>query len=412
MAAQQEKRKRPQTSGREPGSAVRQQPAEKRSEQAAGQARRAATGKMDRRLWLLLFLTLLALVLFLILVFTIPSGHTANAPAHNYDPLSRRDLSAAVASRITPFGRDLLLAQADRVCLQSYEGEDLYIYDGSMTQPQALAFAQGAVVGDRQGHDLLLLSQDGLLFKASLDGSFAGADLSPNAKYLTVIDEVPDQKARIHLLQTDGNKLLTLGFAASGYPLQVRFLPNSRAFDVLILDASSSRLKTLVKRYDISGSLLAQKVIEDYNELFYGLLHDAQGNPVVYSAKTVLKFAFDQEQPLMQASFSQILGVFPIDEQLLIYANTATGGSYSIFSLDKDGSLQEALPNAGHAEHFVQAGSLLLYSEGNTLRSCDLRSHRQGQALSTDGGILRFCLTGDQHISVLTDLGARLYDLP
>ena len=176
--------------------------------------------------------------------------------------MQSRDLEAVQAESAYPLGEHLLFLSKDQLLLEDMQGTQIYACPMRLNRPAVVNVGGLLLCGDREGTQLMLMGLNGPLFETELDGALAGAAAN-GRDALAVIDEVPEGNARVHLMNLQGKRLFTLSFDRSGSPLQLSFSPDGKSLDVLILNTSGSRMKSILRRYNVAdGAQTAERAIE------------------------------------------------------------------------------------------------------------------------------------------------------
>lgn len=368
--------------------------------------------------WIVLWvLTFIVLVLIAVLIFRIPKKTIEPAGDAASDQavlgfLSKKDMSSAQARHCYPIQDELLYISLEQLVLEDYHGSQVYAMPVEFKRPAVYTKANMILCGDRDSARLVLINKDGLVFDTNLDGSFAGADFNGKNRW-AVIDEVPETHPRVHLLDEHGQRIFTLSFDKSGSPLRVSFTPDGHYLDVLILNSSGSRLKTLIKRYSLeSGSQTSQKAVESYEDLFAGLLHDRDGLPVIYSSTHLLRYDFAASQSLNELEFATIRGAFSHPGGISIVAGQEQDGSLSVYELKSSGEVAIGASNIGSVDRVMRFGDRIIWWSGNHMGSYHLNSSKPGDSGTLDGEILAVDNIGGGKLNVVTERGARIVQIP
>lgn len=356
-------------------------------------------------------LTLISLFLLILVLVIIPRGqveHAIRGP-EAFQAHQSRDLEANLARRTYPLADKLVFVSREELVCEDYQGRQIFAHALNMTRPSVQLMDNCLIVGDREGGQVVVVNPNGLVFEVHLDSSFVRASLSKKG-YWAFLDEQADDKALVHLVSPEGKKILTLSFAKSGNALNLQFSPDGNYLDVLILNTASSNMKTLVRRYDLEGGLVAQKVVEAYNALFYGLEHDQDGLPIIYSANHVVKLDFDQEENVLDAELSSILAVFPQGPDLVILGNAQPDAFNGLYKFSASNGLEELADQIGRAAHIHMSPdhTKIVYAADNLLYTIDLASMSLGQAQAMDGEILAYNFYAGKEANVVTSHSAHM----
>lgn len=370
---------------------------------------------LDRRWLLILALAVLALILFIWLIFIQPkpiaSPEEGKAIEKLLNPVQKMDFDSLIADRCYPLGDRLLLLRPETVVLQELHGQEIASLPLDLAQPVGLNVDGYVLCGDRKSERIDVFNHEGIVFESSLDGSLAGGDYNRKGIW-AVIDDVGEKPAKVHLLDSVGERVFTLSFDQSGSPLKLSFTPDGNALDILILNSSGSQLKTYVKRFDLAGEQLAQRVLEGYPVLFTDILHDRSGNPVVYSGSTVIHFAFENSDFFHAYEFARVEAVIPHAGNLLAVGSEIQDGKLSIYELNQDGNRREMASGLRDAERFLKRGNQLFISASSTLYRYRIGGEEFETLGALDGQILTMSQVNGRQVNILTHRGARIIDLP
>lgn len=371
---------------------------------------------LDRRhLTFLGILILLVLALFVTFILLLPRNQAKQALRASTELIAKekRDLDAHVLAHAQPLGENILTYLGGELRLESYTGQQIFVQQMQIQSPVSWIEEGQAIVADRNGHNMLFVRDQAVAYEHQLDGSFAGASLSASGQAL-IIDELPNDKAKVHLIDHDGQRILSLGFDKTGYPITVAFTRDGKAFDVLILNSSGSTLKTVVRRYDLSGSLLGQRTLESENGLFFGLQHDNRDLLIIYSPSQLVKLNFDEESPVYSLDFASILGAECVASKLYLLANTQSDAYYSLYQVDGEGEVSNLSNNVGRAKliRYSTNTNKLYFVVNNVLFSQKLDDQASLRSASLDAEILNYQVLPNGQINILTSAGARMIRTP
>ena len=326
-------------------------------------------------------------------------------------PLQSRDLEAVQAESAYPLGEHLLFLSKDQLLLEDMQGTQVYACPMHLNRPAVVNVGGLLLCGDREGTQLMLMGLNGPLFETELDGALAGAAAN-GRDALAVIDEVPEGNARVHLMNLQGKRVFTLSFDRSGSPLQLSFSPDGKSLDVLILNTSGSRMKSILRRYNVAdGAQTAERAIEAYDEFFYGLSHDLRGNPCIYSSTHLLSYDYASAEPPREMEFANLRMVFAPHGKLTVLAGQELGGGLSLFSFNDALEAEEKISALPSSTEFFQAGNILCLTYGSHLLIYDGDSQRKTGDLLLDGDIIRVLPLGDK-LHVVTNRGSRILRRP
>ena len=112
---------------------------------------------------------------------------------------------------------------------------------------------------------------------------------------MAIVEENSDQPGFVHIIKLQtGEKMLMIQFVESGYPLAVSFSNNLDYFDVLLTNIKGSMIQPIIKRYDLSGNPIGQKLPDDHPFLYGKITHDPN-NSIVLSHIEYLVLNLEQK---------------------------------------------------------------------------------------------------------------------
>lgn len=313
-----------------------------------------------------------------------------------------------------PFGRNLLSVRPEQVAMYDLNKTQLFSAPTTLLRP--IVFSRGSAIfcGDRASGQLTVLKPSGIQFQNQLDGVLAGADYTANegGRY-AILDEVAQKNTKIHLMNESGIRLFTLTFEQSGNPVQTRLTPDGKNLDVLILNTRGDRIKTILRRFDLSGGQVAQKVVEGYDDLFFGLTHSASGTPYIYSQTTVLALDFSSEPCQLIGHFSEVVEVSPQGKSVFIMGQGDDDSGLMVYQMTPQGELRKKLEqDVAWPEAWCVTGDRFVFSSGT-----QLRQYRFGDDRVTDLGrlsepVTRLTSAGDRMVAALMPGQAAWVSLP
>lgn len=370
----------------------------------------AARITKDKRWMTILILGLIALILISILLFG-PKLKEEDKDNRGLQAIQSFDLQGSVPGNTYTLGENFLILRPEQVTLQDYRGQQLSSIPLDFQLAVAIRDQDRVLCGDRQSTRVIQFDRNGALSETQLEGGLAGASFNGSSIW-AVIDEIPDKHPIVHLLNEDGSRIATLTFDLSGSPIRVAFTPDGKMLDVLILDSKGSRLKTVMKRFDLQGNQVAQRILEGYDGLFWNITHDSQGNPVVHSTSTVIRFHYDDEESLKNYDFAFIAAVYPHGEELTILAGGQQDSALTAYELMKDGTLENSESSFQSIDFSVQSGDSLLIASGANLYRY-LQNQRKTDVLGMlDGKIMDMEALSGNRLAVVTNRAASILQLP
>lgn len=321
-------------------------------------------------------------------------------------------LSPDEALRRVPYGENTLRLGHEELVLESLDGKALLRVPCRLTEPIAKVQDGYCVVADRQGPHFYLLKDDKLVYEAQLDARVAGICLDAQAG-LALIDELAQGKPAIQFYRlNDPKRIFSLRFEQSGYPMAMAFTLDHHFLDVLLLHTDGAHLKSIFKRFDLEGAQVAQRIPDRYREMFAGLTHDAQGHPVIWSARHVLVLDENADKVFYEGEFGEVLDVLRTDSVLNIMASEVQGGAFSLKQLNSAYKLSAGIPLKRPDLVPLELGSYVLLPSGQTLQVFDSRNNKMVEELDAGRRILRMAAYDSGHVLLVTEQGLKLVAIP
>lgn len=380
------------------------------SRQPREQKAKTRSNSLDKKWMIVLTLAVIALVLLLVVLFG-PGNSENEEGQHGLGVIQTFAFDHNTAARYYPVGEKLLLLRPEQVTLQDYRGQQYASIPLDYQQAVAIVDRERALCGDRLGTRVIQFDSNGALFEAQLDGGLAGAAYNGSSTW-AVIDEIPDKHPIVHLLKEDGNRIATLTFDLSGSPVKVGFTPDGKLLDIVILDSKGSRIKTILKRFDLQGNQVAQRVLEGYDSLFYNLTHDSSGNPVVNSSATVVRFRYDQEDSVQSADFAFVSAVYAHGDALTILAGNQQDSALSAYEMKEDGTLETTETYFPSIDLSLRSGDTVILAGGASLYRYNQNSRKSELLGTLDGKVSEMLGLGGNKLAVVTNRAASIIQLP
>lgn len=298
---------------------------------------------------LLLFLAAIALIVFIVLLVRLPSGDSGRAyqdEASATRLMKRRTFTFDETRDMALVGNRLAKLRTDQFFMYSVEGEEVAQENINYDELGWTKKGRDLLIGDRGtvGQTIYYFNENGLLWQNTLEGSFAKADIGQNV--VAVIDEVNAGFPVVHLMNRDSGQLrYRLSFAESGHAVDLGLTPSESALDVLLLNTRTSRSKVILKRYDLEGGQMAQRIPEGLDEFFYGLEH--QGSQlVIYAPTRIVSLDYQGDEFYYDLNFAEVKWVEARNKTCLAMVREEEGGNWKLLKIAQNGATQTLLDTA------------------------------------------------------------------
>lgn len=229
---------------------------------------------------------------------------------------------------------------------------------------------------------------------------------------MAVIEENPDQPGFVHIVNMQtGEKMLVLQFFESGYPLAVCFSNNLDYFDILLTNIKGSMIQPIIKRYDLNGNQIAQKLPDDYPFLYGKIDHDSNDNIVITSTSNILVLNLEQEKPIADYAPGKIYEI-AAGTKITAFASTHIEGSLQIIEWDPEKQVfnEKDIEIGTSIDNFTYTSDYITFNDGNKVKVFD----RKNGALVLDqvvtADIVRIGINSNQ-IVLVTDQGVKVLNL-
>ena len=320
------------------------------------------------------------------------------------------DCEPIEAQRLFPFHNGLYKLTGSRIARLDNQGDELFAVDVDFTAPFSVQSDQLFFAADRDGHSFVMLDQNGERYRGSVEGRISGASINQQG-YLAIIQDQTNSTGVVTIFAPGtGEKLFDCFFPESGYVLSVDFSPGGDVFDVSLLNTASSTAAPIIKRYDLSGRALAQR-LPDLNELFPLILHDDDEHFVLAGASQIVALTYDTDEIRWQQSFYQIQSVISGDQAIYTVAAAEIDGPYSLYRIDSNGNTDE-LAYIGEASVQVRRiSSLVAVAGGNRVLVIDGRTGILIFEQQMTAEVIRLGFVDERALLVVTRTGVRRLEL-
>ncbi|MGB4609164.1 MAG: DUF5711 family protein [Saccharofermentanales bacterium] len=367
----------------------------------------------------LIIIGLLVLVFFgllFILIYKLPDSpelpeDESLKPIESANIETVLEFSAHDANRYFPFANQLVYLSQDQLILKNYAGKDIYQEQVDLERPVGVSNANYFIAGDRNSGQIIVLDSHGKKFSLHLDGRFAGAYFG-GEQYLAIIEENSDQPGFVHIVDLEtGEKMLMIQFFESGYPLAVSFSNNLDFFDVLLTNMKGSMIQPVIKRYDLNGNQIGQKLPDDYPYLYGKIDHDPNNNIVLTSTSNILVLNLEQEKPIASYAPGKVYEI-AAGTKLMAFASTHVEGSLQIAEWDLTKLIfnEKELEIGTSIDNFTYSADYISFNDGNKVKVFERNSGNLilDQVVTAD--IIRIGINANQ-IILITDQGVKILSL-
>ncbi|HHT24312.1 MAG TPA: hypothetical protein GXZ76_02180 [Clostridiaceae bacterium] len=367
----------------------------------------------------LIIIGLLILVFFgllIVLIFKLPDSpelpeDDSLQPIESANVETVLEFSSHDANRYYPFGHLLIYLSQDQITMKNYAGKDIYQEQIDFARPVGVYNANYFVAGDRNSGQIIVLDNHSKKFSLHLDGCFAGAYFGGD-DYLAIIEENPDQPGFVHIINMQtGEKMLMIQFFESGYPLAVSFSDNLDFFDVLLTNIKGSMIQPIIKRYDLNGNQIGQKLPDDHPFLYGKIDHDSNNNIVITCTSNILVLNFEQEKPIAGYTPGKVYEI-AAGKKLTALASTHIEGSLQIVEWDPEKQVfnEKELEIGTSIDNFTYSADYITFNDGNKVKVFDRKSGILILDQVVPSDIVRIGINSNQ-IILITDQGVKILNL-
>ena len=379
--------------------------------------RKNKTDKNQRKgLIVIGLLVLVFFVLLVILIYKLPESPEVSEDDQlpQIDTANIRDVFSFEpheASRYHSFNDKLVYFSQDQLAIKNYSGEIIYQEQIEFDRPIAVQSDLFFIAGDRNSSQLIVLDDRTKKFTLYLDGVFAGAYFGAD-QYLAVIDENPEKPGYVHIVDlSNGEKILTLQFVESGYPLAISFSNNLDFFDVLLINTKGSTLQPIIKRYDLEGNQLGQKMPGEHPFLYGKIFHDQSNNIVLGSTSNLLVLDLEQEEPIAEYSSGRVFEIIS-NSKLTAFTSMHLDGNLKIVSWDESNKrfTELEIDTIKSLDGFISGNNLIAFYANNSLRVYDQNKNTIVLDQMINADIVRIGFN-DNQLVLITKQGVKILDL-
>lgn len=346
------------------------------------------------------------LVLLLVLIYKMPDNPEVleedNLLIETAELTNLMTFSASEAKRYYPFSDQLIYFTQEKIEIQNYGGEILYDEFLDFERPVAVYNDNYFLAGDRASNKILILNHQTKQFSLQLDGVFAGAYFGGD-DYLAVIEENFEQPGFVHIVDLgSGDKILTIQFLESGYPLAVAFSNSLDYFDVLLINTKGSTLQPVIKRYDLEGKQIAQTMLNDYPFLYGKIFHDNNDNIIVASPTNILVLNMEKEQPILEYNAGKIYDIFSAANITAFASNRAEGDMFVLdWNSEQLSFTENKVTLLNQIQQHAYKNSFIAISNNNQVQVYDQNSGELVLDQILDSNIIRLGITGNTLILIM-----------
>ncbi|HHU53015.1 MAG TPA: hypothetical protein GXZ43_02900 [Clostridiaceae bacterium] len=367
----------------------------------------------------LIIICLLVLVFFgllIILIYKLPDSPELPEdeelkPIDSANIETVLEFSAHDANRYFPFANQLVYLSQDQIILKNHAGKDIYQEQIDFERPVGVFNANYFVAGDRNSGKIIVLDNHSKKFSLHLDGRFAGAYFGGD-EFLAIVEENSDQPGFVHIIKLQtGEKMLMIQFVESGYPLAVSFSNNLDYFDVLLTNIKGSMIQPIIKRYDLSGNPIGQKLPDDHPFLYGKITHDPNNNIVLSSTSNILVLNLEQEKPLASYSPGKVYEIAS-GTKLTAFASTHIEGNLQIVEWDpaKQVFNEKEIEIGTLIDNFTYSADYIAFNDNNKVKVIDCNNGNLILDQAVTGDIVRIGINSNQ-IILITEQGVKILSL-
>lgn len=305
------------------------------------------------------------------------------------------------AKRLFFFRDNLISADGNYLSYLTIDGKAISEEPAEFNRPFVVdSNAETALVADLQGQSVGKIDGEGVKKIFKLDNVCVGGAINGKSNY-ALIEVTAQRQGLVHVYDYENdNRIFTIQFADSGYPVDLRFNPSGNRLDVLLSVTRGNVLQTVLKSYDLSGKQLSETTLSNDGQLMVELTYDRAGRIVVVGAHSCLRL--NEQGEIEKFSFAgSLIHLLKDNDQLSFLVNNEQQ-KLSLLQINGDQLSVTDIP-LRHAG--VEAGSLhnnlLLLSVGTEIYRFDLQSKQFLDYLDMGSPVLSI-EQGDENTVVLT----------
>lgn len=356
-------------------------------------------------------LILVFLILLLALIYKMPDSpkqvDNEDIMVEKVDMTTIMSFSSNEAKRYYPFSDQLVYLSQDKIEIKNYTGEIIYDEFLEFERPVAVYNDDYFLAGDRNSNKVLILNHQTKHFSLQLDGVFAGGYFA-GQDYLAVIEENFEQPGFVHIVDlAKGEKILTIQFVESGYPLAVAFSNNLDYFDVLLVNTKGAALQPVIKRYNLAGTQIAQTMLNGYPFLYAKIFHDKADNIILASTSNILVVGMDEKEALLEYNSGKVYELISSTGISAFVSNRVEG---DMFVLDWDSANLAFVENKVDLLHQIDQycyhKNFIAISNNNHVQVYDQNSSKLILDQIIDSNIVRLSIR-DGSLILITEQGLK-----
>lgn len=379
------------------------------------QRRTYTTGRRSRAsLIVLIVLALMLMIAAIVLASSLPDE--IDLPDDTLPVLDQPVLDTGYevdqlqAQNTWPHGEGAVRITNNQLSFLNIQGEEIFSTQAEMAAPFCIQAGEFLLAADRDGHNYVMIDQNGVLFSGNLPGRIVGATVRDDG-WMALIEDQTDGHGIVRVYQPEtGLKLFDCYFPESGYVLNAAFSPNEDVFDVALINTDGSSVQPVYKRYGLDGKELGQLMPEEA-EIMPMIAYDSSAQITVAGQNIVTGMDYDNDQSIYTQRFAEIRTMIDYDDGLLLIANERKGDKWSLYLKTTKDSWSEGYEAGDDLSIPALRGQRLALGSGTRIKVFDLKKRKWllDQNLAVE--IVRVGFATDDTLTVVTKDGVHRLSL-
>ena len=308
------------------------------------------------------------------------------------------------AQKLFPFGQGVVKLTNNRLAYLTIEGTEVFAEEIDMASPYVVLSGKRLIACDREGTSYVVINEEGVLFKGNREGRLVGASFAAD-QTLALIEDRHNSTGVVAILDAlTGQLKYECFFPESGYVLSVRFTPDNKAFDVVLVNTDGAKAEPLLKRFSITGEPSGQRIL-DVEGIYPLVIYDSAGQPVLCSDTQLVGVNYEQDDYRFVVDLPRIEAVAETSAEPVVLAGERLGGKLGIYSLDTAGKLSSPLDVGDQVTAMTVSGQYVAFGSGTHVYVYDAKSRQMILDSNLAAEIVRVDFVDDHLLTVVTGTG-------
>lgn len=227
---------------------------------------------------------------------------------------------------------------SEGVTLMSANGDERYHYETEFSEPVVWQDTTMLVIGAARGERLFVLDINANSYRLTLPGEVVSV-LANDDELLALVTRASGASVLTKTtLQTDETVELSV-FPEHVVPMRMRYTPDGRQIDVLVMNAFEAEPNVSLLRLDLQGETVGQFTLNT-TEWFYDFLYLPTGDVWLSAQSSLILIDSDLQSVRREVELPPVLGVFQAAGRLLALAGDENSG-YALYAVGE--SLEKTL---------------------------------------------------------------------